>query len=89
MTFEGLMKLGEDLGTDASQDTKLLALCWRLGAERPGMLSEAEWGRARRRLSRPGTLGAPPEAPTPRPRAQASARARTCRRAAARSPWTP
>ena len=45
MTFEGLGKLGEDLGIDASSDTKLLVLCWRLGAEKPGCLSKEEWSR--------------------------------------------
>ena len=37
--------LADHLGIDASSDTKLLALCWRLGAEKPGALSEEEWDR--------------------------------------------
>ena len=49
-----LEKLGEDLGIDASSDTKLLVLCWRLGAEKPGCVSEAEWAR----------LGTCPDLPT-------------------------
>ena len=43
VTFEGLGKLADDLGIDAGSDTKLLSLCWRLGAEKPGALSEDEW----------------------------------------------
>lgn len=43
VTFEGLAQLAEDLGIDAASDTKLLAFCWRLGAEKPGCLSKAEW----------------------------------------------
>ena len=54
VTFEGLEKLGEDLGIDASSDTKLLVLCWRLGAEKPGCVSEAEWAK----------LGTCPDLPT-------------------------
>jgi len=45
VTFEGLEVLADRLGIDASSDTKLLALCWRLGAEKPGALSEEEWDR--------------------------------------------
>ena len=54
VTFEGLGKLGEDLGIDASSDTKLLVLCWRLGAEKPGCVSEEEWAK----------LGSEPSLPT-------------------------
>ena len=36
VTFEGLAQLADDLGIDPSSDTKLLAMCWRLGAEKPG-----------------------------------------------------
>ena len=45
VTFEGLAQLAEDLGIDPSSDTKLLAMCWRLGAEKPGCLSKEEWAR--------------------------------------------
>ena len=45
VTFEGLAQLAEDLGIDPSSDTKLLAMCWRLGAEKPGCLSKEEWSR--------------------------------------------
>jgi len=54
VTFEGLGRLGDDLGVDAASDTKLLVLCWRLQAERPGSLSEEEWNR----------LGTSPHLPT-------------------------
>ena len=43
VTQDGLAKLADDLGIDASSDTKLLALCWRLGAEKPGAVAEEEW----------------------------------------------
>jgi len=43
--MDGLAKLAEDLGIDAATDTKLLAFCWRLQAEKPGVISEAEWQR--------------------------------------------
>ena len=45
VTFEGLAQLADDLGIDPSSDTKLLAMCWRLGAEKPGCLSKEEWAR--------------------------------------------
>lgn len=45
VTMEGLGKLADDLGIDPTTDTKLLVLCWRLGAEKPGVLSRTEWDR--------------------------------------------
>ena len=45
ITMEGLARFAEELGIDAASDTKLLALCWRLGAEKPGVVSRSEWVR--------------------------------------------
>lgn len=43
ITMDGLVKLSEDLGIDPATDTKLLVLCWRLGASKPGAILEDEW----------------------------------------------
>lgn len=45
ITMEGLSQLSEELGIDASTDTKLLVLCWRLGASKPGVIQSDEWKR--------------------------------------------
>ncbi|KAJ1456252.1 Cullin binding-domain-containing protein [Pelagophyceae sp. CCMP2097] len=45
VTGDGLEKLCGELGVDASTDTRLLAMCWRLGAEKPGVLQRGEWGK--------------------------------------------
>ncbi|KAJ8614448.1 hypothetical protein CTAYLR_000807 [Chrysophaeum taylorii] len=45
VTMEGLAKLAVDLGIDAATDTKLLALCWRLGATKPGVIQKDEWAK--------------------------------------------
>lgn len=43
ISMDGLVKLAEELDIDPSTDTKLLVLCWRLGASKPGMLQKSEW----------------------------------------------
>mmetsp|Transcript_8178 Transcript_8178/g.9962 ORF Transcript_8178/g.9962 Transcript_8178/m.9962 type:complete len:277 (-) Transcript_8178:372-1202(-) len=45
ITMDGLSQLAEDLDIDPTTDTKLLVLCWRLGAEKPGCIQKEEWSR--------------------------------------------
>eukprot|EP00633_Aureoumbra_lagunensis_P010429 CAMPEP_0197340922 /NCGR_PEP_ID=MMETSP0892-20130614/45946_1 /TAXON_ID=44058 ORGANISM="Aureoumbra lagunensis, Strain CCMP1510" /NCGR_SAMPLE_ID=MMETSP0892 /ASSEMBLY_ACC=CAM_ASM_000538 /LENGTH=228 /DNA_ID=CAMNT_0042845739 /DNA_START=13 /DNA_END=699 /DNA_ORIENTATION=- len=43
MTMEGISSMAEALGMEPSSDVRLLSLCWRLGAKRPGQLDKEEW----------------------------------------------
>ena len=64
VTFEG--PAAADLGIDPSSDTKLLAMCWRPGAEKPGCLSKEEWARFAENRHLP-TYGKAPTAACSRP----------------------